>query len=176
MYPSLRRWLRRLFAPTPSLRRPGGRSARPLLVEGLEPRFLPTLYVVTTTLDILGDTTPGQLTLRDALTPIDTQHASGNAAAGTASNIIDFAIPGSGPQTIAVGSSGNGGLPALTHPVFLDGWSQGGRGYDGPPLIVLAGSDAGTADGLDLEAGNPPFLNGLGATGNVVTSNNPVSG
>jgi hypothetical protein len=49
-------------------------------VEALENRLLPTAYVVTTTRDILNDTTPGQLTLRDAITALD-GIPSGNATA-----------------------------------------------------------------------------------------------
>src|SRR5262249_48133491 len=40
-------------------------------------------------------------------------------------------------------------LPTITAPVVLDGWSQGGPGYHGNPLIELNGSAAGSgADGL----------------------------
>ena len=37
----------------------------------------------------------------------------------------------------------------------IDGWSQGGTGYNGVPLIVISGSSAGTgSDGLDLDTGS----------------------
>ena len=87
-------WSKRMFSPTPPLRRhatPDG--IRPNLEE-LEERWMPTGYVVNSTLDILGDTVAGQVTLRDVLTAISSQTASGQAAAGTASNTITFAIPG----------------------------------------------------------------------------------
>jgi len=147
----LPRWLQLLFVPTRAHRRSRDRRGFRPFLEELEVRWLPTSYVVNTNLDILGDTTPGQVTLRDALTAISTGHASGQAAAGTTSNTIQFAIPGTGPQTLNVG--GNGPLPAITHQVFLDGWSQGGPTYNGPPLIVLNGGENG-GDGLTLSTGS----------------------
>jgi hypothetical protein len=141
--PSLVPWARRL-------------SRRPF-VEALEDRLLLTAYAVNTTNDILGDSTPGEVTLRDALTAIDTQAASGNAPAGTASNTITFAIGAVGAiQTINVGSGNVAGpLPAITHQVAIDGRSQGGPGYGGPPLIALNGSSAGPdAVGLELDPGS----------------------
>ncbi len=125
-------------------------------VELLEGRLLPTAYTVNTTNDILGDTTPGEVTLRDALTAIATGLRSGHAAAGGATNSIDFAIPGPGPRTILVGGGNDAeGLPALNRQVFLDGWSQGPAGYRGPPLVVLNGAAAGgSANGLTLAAGS----------------------
>ncbi len=119
---------------------------------------LTTTYVVTTTKDILGDTTPGELTLRDAITALDGTPSGNATAVGTGSNVITFAIPASGPQTIDVGSDPsalNQPLPAITNQVFLDGWSQGGAGYAGPPLIALNGARAGPgANGLELDAGS----------------------
>jgi hypothetical protein len=142
-------WGRRQFRFADTRRRIGSR--RPA-VEALEDRCLLTTYTVTTVNDLLHDTTPGDVTLRDVLTAIDTQASSGNAAAGTASNLVRFAIgtPGS-VQTLNLTSA----LPALLHPAFLDGWSQGGAGYNGPPLIALNGSAAGAgANGLELDAGS----------------------
>ena len=71
------RWIRRLVRPN--------RNSRPFTscpprVERLEGRHLLTSYAVTTTLDVLNDTTPGEVTLRDVLTAISTQVPSGNAA------------------------------------------------------------------------------------------------
>jgi hypothetical protein len=127
-------------------------------VEALEGRLLPTAYVVTTAKDILGDTTPGEVTLRDALTALDGMPSGNATVAGTAANTITFAIPGSGPHTIAVGSDPSApgqALPAITRQVLLDGWSQGGSGYQGPPLIVLNGAHAGSgATGLVLKGGS----------------------
>jgi hypothetical protein len=128
-------------------------------VELLEGRLLPTAYVVTTAKDILGDTAPGEVTLRDALTALDGTPSGNATAVGTDTNSISFAIPGSGPQEIDVGSdlsALNQGLPAITRQVFLDGWSQGGPGYQGPPLIVLQNAIGGTdsASGLTLQPGS----------------------
>ncbi len=124
---------------------------RPRL-EALETRLLPTAYTVTTARDALDDTTFGEVTLRDVMTAIDTQMPSGNAAAGTATNTVQFAIGAAGtPQTIDLASP----LPALTHQAQLDGRSQGGPHYAGPPLVVLDGAAAGVgADGLVLGAGS----------------------
>jgi hypothetical protein len=149
-------WLRHLFAPTKPIHKKPRPTVRPLL-EALENRWLPTAYIVNTTQDILGDVTGTELTLRDALTAISNQAASGNAPAGSISNTISFAIGTTGSvQTINVGS-GNvaAALPAITHQVSILGFSQGGAGYNGPPLIVLNGVSAGgTANGLDFESGS----------------------
>ena len=52
---------------------------------------------------------------------------------------IHFNIDGSGPFTIQPLSA----LPMITNTVFLDGWSQGGEGHTGPPLIEINGALAG---------------------------------
>jgi hypothetical protein len=43
-------------------------------------------------------------------------------------------------------------------PIFIDGLSQGGPGYSGPPLVQISGAGigggTGAADGLDIRAGN----------------------
>ena len=64
---------------------------------------------------------------------------------------VPFRIPGSlGINTINIASQ----LPTITAPVTLDGWSQGGPGYQGPPLIQLNGigavpnMDSSPANGL----------------------------
>jgi hypothetical protein len=118
----------------------------------------PTVYVVTTTKDIMGDTTPGELTLRDAITALDGTPSGNATKVGTASNVIQFDIPGVGPQTIDVGSDPSAlhqPLPAIRNEVVIDGWSQGGSGYAGPPLVVLNGTNTGSlAAGLQLGAGS----------------------
>ena len=126
------RWFRSLFRPLRTIERQRRRTFRPCL-EALEDRWLPTAYTVNTTNDILGDGTPSEVTLRDALTAISTQAASGNAAAGTATNTISFTIGAVGSvQTINVGSGtpATTPLPALTHQVTILGYSQGGGGGD----------------------------------------------
>jgi hypothetical protein len=170
------RALRRLLRPArPTSRRPGFRPR----LDALEERCLLTAYTVTTTKDLLGDTTTGELTLRDALTAIHNQAASGNAPAGTANNTIIFAIGTSGStQTINLTSP----LPTLNHQVLLDGLSQGGSSNT-TPLIVLNGAGAGAgANGLDLETGSDAstvrglVIQGFSADGVLLngTSNNVV--
>ncbi len=58
---------------------------------------------------------------------------------------INFAIPGTGIHTISPASA----LPAITHSVTLDGSSQGGANYAGPPLIEIRGN-GGVQDGLTI--------------------------
>jgi hypothetical protein len=151
------RWIRSLSRPVRPIRSGARAIPRPLFVEPLEDRVLPTIYTVTTASDLLHDTTPGEVTLRDVFTAISTQLPSGNAAAGTGNNTVNFAIgaPGSA-QTINVGSGNVAAeLPTVTHQMFLDGLSQGGTNYAGPPLIVLNGTSAGTnGTGLILVAGS----------------------
>ncbi len=170
--------------PWNALLRRSRRPARPAFfrprLDVLEERCLLTAYAVTTTKDLLGDTTAGELTLRDALTAISTQAASGNAPAGTATNSVTFAVgaPGS-TQTISLTSA----LPAVTHQVTLDGLSQGPSGNT-TPLIVLNGSGAGaSANGLTLQAGSDGstvrgfVVQGFGGNGIVLngTSGNTVN-
>jgi len=79
--------------------------------------------------------------------------ANGNAGADT----ITFSIGAVGSvQTISVSSV----LPDITGQVTIDGWSQGGAGYQGPPLINLTDTGALTFDGLRLV--------GAGASGSTV--------
>jgi hypothetical protein len=94
-------------------------------------------YTVTTT----ADSGPGSL--RQAI--LD---ANANPGADT----ITFAIGATGSQqTIQPASA----LPIITDPVTIDGWSQGGAGYTGPPLIELNGALAGSSiKGLHITAGN----------------------
>ncbi len=144
---SLSAWLKRLVRPTP----PGRPwKARPRLEE-LEDRWLPTAYVVNSPLDtIAGD---GLVTLREALTAISTQAASGDAPAGTpGANSISFNIAAGGVQTILVTGSA---LPTITASVAVqvtvDGTTQ--PGVSSGPGIVLDGLGAGPgANGLTLDA------------------------
>jgi hypothetical protein len=159
-------------------------------VEVLEDRTLLTTYTITTGRDLLNDANPNnEVTLRDALTAISTQAPSGNAPAGTASNTIRFAIAplrGSNVVTINVGIGSAGSLPVITHQVFIDGWSEAGLPYSGPPLVALSGesvnggpdglvfgpgSDGSVVRGLDIRQfrGNGIVLNGT--SGNLITAN-----
>jgi hypothetical protein len=104
-------------------------------------------YAVTTT----ADSGPGSL--RQAI--LD---ANSNPGADT----ITFAIgdPGS-QQTIQPTSA----LPTITGPLTIDGWSQGGDGHTGPPLIELKGELAGAqAVGLTL-TGDGSVVRGLVVNG-----------
>ncbi len=80
---------------------------------------------------------------------------------------ITFQIPSAGPSTVvtidvgsATPSAGpNTGkpLPTITQKTKIDGLSQGGPGYNGPPLVVIDGTSAGAvADGLLLQGSNSP--------------------
>ena len=55
-------------------------------------------------------------------------------ARGFWADTIKFAIPGDELHIFP------GVLPTITDDVEIDGWSQGGPGYTGPPLIVVDGS------------------------------------
>ena len=99
---------------------------RPRL-EAMEHRTLLSTLVVTST----GDSGPG--TLRQAI--LDSNAGSGQVT-------IDFAIPGGGAQTIRPLT----GLPAITRPVLIDGFSQ--PGYAGTPLLTVAAPSSGGKDAL----------------------------
>ncbi len=66
--------------------------------------------------------------------------------------------------------------------MFIDGWSQGGAGYTGVPLIVIDGTSAGSgSDGLDLDTGSDGstirglVINDFGGAGiSITTSGNLV--
>ncbi len=92
-----------------------------------------TLTVTTT-----ADNGPGSL--RQAI--LD---ANGNVGA----DVIVFAIPGTGVQTISPASA----LPEITDPLMIDATTE--PGYAGAPLIELDGVAAGQGvAGLDISAGN----------------------
>jgi VCBS repeat-containing protein len=77
------------------------------------------------------------------------RQAIANANAFTGQDTINFAISGSGVQTINLLSA----LPTITDSVIIDGTTQ--TGYNGTPLIELNGTNAGnTANGLFITAGN----------------------
>jgi parallel beta-helix repeat protein len=99
-------------------------------LEPLEGRQLLSTFTVTNT----NDSSAGSL--RQAI-------VSSDATAGP--NIINFNIPGSGVQTINLLSA----LPALTHPVTIDGTTEPNSG--GLPVIQIDGTKAGSGVvGLDV--------------------------
>ncbi len=111
----------------------------------LEERTLLSTFTVTNTLD---NTKTGSL--RWAITEV-------NADKGKTVNTIDFKIPGTGPFTISPTSA----LPTITHPVFINGYSQPGSSPNTETdsdnaviLIQLSGAGAGFSDGLQIIASN----------------------
>ena len=97
-------------------------------------------FTVNSTLD-LSDLNPGDgfcaatvlgtCTLRGAI-------EEANAFAGT--DTIAFAISGAGVKTIAPLTN----YQAISEPLIIDGWTQGGVGYTGSPLIELDGVNSFT--------------------------------
>src|SRR5262249_604641 len=81
-----------------------------------------TSFTVADPVTNTNDSGPGSL--RQAILNAD-------AATGTTPIVITFAIPGSGVQIITPLSA----LPTVTEPVVINGWSQGGPGYSGAPLL-----------------------------------------
>jgi hypothetical protein len=69
-----------------------------------------------------------------------------NGTVGT--DTIAFNIAGAGVQTITLASA----LPTISDAVILDGWTQGGAGYHGTPLIEISGNNA--VGGMVITAGN----------------------
>jgi titin len=103
-------------------------------LEALEDRWVPaTLPPVTSAAD------SGNGTLRAAI-------LAANRTTGGVTITFKIGAVGSS-QTINLTSP----LPAITASVFINGTSQGGPGYSGPPLIELNGTRAGSStSGLDL--------------------------
>jgi hypothetical protein len=71
-----------------------------------------------------------------------------------------------------VGSSTTTGLPTINVPIILNGWSQGVNqgtaGYQGPPLIVLDGTDATSASAVGLNLSGSTLGGEPGSAGSVV--------
>ncbi|HMD34665.1 MAG TPA: hypothetical protein VKH42_06850, partial [Vicinamibacterales bacterium] len=103
-------------------------------------------YTVTSPADGNG-CAPGDCTLRGAI-------LAANADPGADTIAFNIGATGSS-QTIALGTTF---LPQINDAVTVDGWSQGGVGYTGPPLIEING-EAGSADGLMANA--PVTIQGL---------------
>jgi hypothetical protein len=102
---------------------------RPWTVERLEDRALLSTFVVNTVsdLDVAGGLPTGQESLRQAI-------EDANADTSPDVDTIDFNIAGSGVQTIQPLSP----LPTITHPVFIDGYSQPGSS----PNTLAVGDNA----------------------------------
>src|SRR5262249_8491608 len=84
------------------------------------------------------NTSNSSCSLREAIVAANTDAAYNGCSAGSGADTIKFSI-GTGFQTIAL-SNALGALPAITTPVTIDGWWQGGSGYTGSPLIELNGT------------------------------------
>jgi hypothetical protein len=125
-------------------------------LEALEDRWLLSRIFTVNTTDDLPSHRRRTMSLRQAIIAVDRDAGSTSAAPDT----IRFAI-GSGPQTILVGRSGYGALPALTRPVIIDGTTQ--RGFTGRPLIELTPSSRRVPAGSDglLLLGGSSAVKGL---------------
>jgi len=113
-----------------------------------------------TSLFLLG---AAHLPVHASFTAVFTVTTTANSGAGSLRQaILDAnANPGADTITFAVDAPGSqqtiqpaSALPAVTDPVTIDGWSQGGAGYTGPPLIELNGALAGgNVVGLTITGG-----------------------
>ncbi len=136
-------------------------------LELLENRLAPAVIMVTTAAD---DNTPndGSVSLREAIQAINAGSAGAdldisnqNPGVFGVNDTINFNISASGTvQTINVGGTGNGALPALTKPMTINGYTEMGasmntlaNGDNAKILIELNGANAGpNADGILLGA------------------------
>lgn len=89
-------------------------------------------------------------------------NASGSPRSGT------ITVTGGNTFTVIQGTSNSSlrsitltsPLPQITDPIIIDGWTQGGVGYSGPPLIEINGQNLAaqsgllTRDGLRITAGS----------------------
>jgi hypothetical protein len=117
---------------------------------------------VTGTGDIVA--VDGTVTLREAITAANTNAVVGDAPAGAGTDIINFAIPGAGPHTIAPTSA----LPDITQTVTIDGYSQNGaaantlaQGDNAALKIEVDGTNAGNET-------NGFTFSGAGANGSTI--------
>ena len=146
------------------------RPAIRLNLELCEDRTLLTNYLVTSAADT-NTGTGNTGTLRYVLNQL--------AITGTAANVIDFNIPGSGVQTISPTTP----LPTITKPVVIDGYTQPGaaqntleNGDNAVLLIELNGALAPAgSDGL-LISGGGSTVEGLiiGGFSEVFDSTSPT--
>jgi CSLREA domain-containing protein len=140
------------------------------LLSAQRPASASTTFTVNSTADY-NDPNHNDITCdtNTSNVPICTLRAAIEQANATpGADAIKFAIPGTGVQTIHVDSSGYGGLPTITDPVTIDGYTQGEgtpgdssddatentlqRGTNAKLKIELDGSQAGASDGLRIDA------------------------
>lgn len=118
--------------------------------------FRPTAHAATFTVTTTADSGPGSL--RQAIL---------DANANPGPDTITFAIGATGSQQTIQPTSA---LPIITDPVTIDGWSQGGGGYAGPPLIELNGALAPSSTiGLNITGGGS-VVRGLVINGFIGTN------
>ena len=131
-------------------------SSTTFSVDSLDP--FPVTYTINSTEDG-ADSSTSDGVCDDGTVPGSTKctlrAAVQQANAGTGA-VIKFSITGSGVQTISPDSA----LPAITKPVFIDGYSQSGASASNV-LIELDGTNAGAGtNGLTL-SGNGSYVRGL---------------
>jgi len=132
-------------------------SRRRLLgLEPLEGRALLASITVTGTGDTIA--VDGLVTLREAITAANTNAASGDAAAGDAGlDMIRFNIAGV-PGTVHT-IQPTSGLPTITEPLIIDGYTQLGAS----PNTAATGSNAFLA--IEVDGTNAGFQAGLAISG-----------
>jgi hypothetical protein len=87
-----------------------------------------------------------------ALTVAEQAQINGTVGTGADRDTIAFNIGAIGSQQLIQPLSA---LPPISDPAIVDGWSQGGAGYNGLPLVELSGNLPGVGMvGLDITAGN----------------------
>ncbi|MCY7386239.1 MAG: right-handed parallel beta-helix repeat-containing protein, partial [Microcoleus sp. CAN_BIN18] len=87
-----------------------------------------------------------------ALTVAEQAQINGTVGTGADRDTIAFNIGAIGSQQLIQPLSA---LPQISDRVVIDGWSQGGAGYNGLPLVELSGNLPGFGMvGLDITAGN----------------------
>src|SRR5262249_20274807 len=111
--------------------------------------------VVTNDLDPATAATTGDgVSLREAILSINQGSNFDVDVVATGSygdhDTIVFQIAGGGVHTTSPATA----LDPLAVPVTIDGWTQGGTGYTGPPLIEINGAPMGTSivgNGLTID-------------------------
>src|SRR4028118_1814416 len=89
-------------------------------------------------------------TLNVALTVAEQAQINGTVGTGADRDTIAFNIGAIGYQQLIQPLSA---LPPISDPAIVDGWSQGGAGYNGLPLVEISGPGISIV-GLDITAGN----------------------
>ncbi|QGJ68962.1 Hypothetical protein PBC10988_6270 [Planctomycetales bacterium 10988] len=155
-----------------------------LLVEPLEPRNLLATFTVNTTSDSINPLDL-QLSLREAMSLINADLTLA-LLSPTELAQIDLLNPLGTDDRIEfnLGATGSSHtinlltpLPILVDDVFIDGFSQGGSSYTGPPLIEFLGGSLLT-HGIQVDAGGAGTVIqglGFGMLGDAVFLNNTTN-